>query len=152
MSRAASRPSYGTSRSVRTPSAAAPASQAGPPFGIGAVAERVLDLGVDHEQSQSVGGQVEGDLALGEIAGVEVEGVALGAAGGRHLVHDPAGHAHEVVLGALAENRQLGAESPSSKRSFRASAVTTSSAAEEDRPAPVGTVEVSWMSAPVTGW
>lgn len=39
---------------------------------------------------------------------------------------------------------------PSSYRSLSARAVTTSSAADDERPAPVGTVDVRWMSAPGT--
>ena len=58
-------PRSATSRSASTPSERGALLAAGPPLAVLAVAVGVLDPGVDDQQPQALGGQVEGDLALG---------------------------------------------------------------------------------------
>ena len=78
-----------------------------PALGVLAVGQRVVRAGVDHQDLQPGGGRVERDVLDGVRADVEEQHVA-GTAGGRgHLVHQPARHPDEVVLGVLGDPGDL---------------------------------------------
>ena len=62
----------------------------------------MLHPGVDHQQGQAGGGRVERDRLRLHRAGVEEEGVTGPAAQHGHLVHQPAGHPHDLGLRPLA--------------------------------------------------
>ncbi len=68
------------------------------------------------------------------------------------MVHRAAGHADEVVLGLLREPGDFQGWQVMPDRLDTARVVTHSTAADEDSPAPDGTVESSARSNPETSW
>ncbi|GAA3231230.1 hypothetical protein GCM10020256_45580 [Streptomyces thermocoprophilus] len=105
--RASSRPSWGDVAQGVDAEEGGALLAAGAAFAVLALAVGVLDAGVDDEEAEAFGGEVERDLPLGEVAGVEEQGVPGPAAGGGGLVHDADGGADVDVLGALAEAGEL---------------------------------------------
>ena len=105
--------------------------------GIIAAGDGVLDHGVGDDQ-RHVGGERRETEA--EVAAIEQQRVIRLAVGGDELVHDAAVGADELILDALAEAGEHGAaDSLAPISESTASAVTTSSAAELERPEPSGT-------------
>ena len=77
-----------------------------PPRTVLAVHQRVLGLGVDDQQRQPGGAQVEGDLLDLAGAAVQLQGVAGAAAQGGGLVHAAGGGSGHLVLRAHAGRHQ----------------------------------------------
>ncbi len=71
-----------------------------------AAAHLVAHAAVDEHDREAGGGRVERHLPGRAVAAVQQEGVPGDAAEGRGLVHQPARHAHDVVLRALGEPRE----------------------------------------------
>ncbi len=104
--------------------------------GIVAPGNGVLDHGVGDDQ-RDVGGN--GGQLEAQVAAIEEQGVVLLAVGGDELVHDAAIGAHKLVLDTLAEASEHRAGNGDPMSEVTASMVTTSRAAELERPEPRGT-------------
>ena len=74
-----------------------------------AVVQGVLGLGVDDQEGQALGGQVEGHVGHRAVAAVQLQGVTLAAAHGGRLVHAAGGGPGHLVLRAHAVGHQAGA-------------------------------------------
>ena len=81
----------------------------GSPGPVLAVVQGVLGLGVDDQEGQALGGQVEGHVGHRAVAAVQLQGVTLAAAQGGRLVHAAGGGPGHLVLRAHAVGHQAGA-------------------------------------------
>ena len=135
------------SRSVATPMRAAAASHAARRSAYALVFEPALEPAVDHERPRPTPGA--GPASIVERAAVEQQRVAGAAAHRRELVHHPARHAARELLDLLRgerERRSGRARAPATVAAAIASA--TANAALDDRPEPIGTVDVIAASKP----
>ena len=99
----------------------------------------VRDAAVDDHQRQLVGQRAPARHSVERQS--KSRALAVDAAGRGELVHQPAHHADVVVLGVLRDLRHLQrAARPDRRAPTSAQAVTTSSAADDDSPEPMGRV------------
>jgi hypothetical protein len=76
--------------------------------GVAAVGERAARPGVDDQQGQASRGRIERDRRGGPVAAVQEQRVTGPAVQRRDLVHDPARHADELLLGPVGQGGELG--------------------------------------------
>ena len=87
-----------------------------------------------------------------EAAAVEEQRVALDAERGRGLIHQPGRRADELVLATAGQLGPIQRFDQQIVEVGQVANVAHSSAADDDRPAPIGTSELSTRSAPAISW